>query len=162
MKSEKPSAKVAAGIILFRRTPHLEVLLIHPGGPFWTNKDLGAWSIPKGQPEDGEELIDAARRELAEETGASVTGELLSLSWIKQPGGKTVHAWAGEGDFDLAQMKSTTFTLEWPRGSGRMRTYPEADRAEWFPLAEARRRILAGQLPLLDKLAETLGTRGLA
>lgn len=149
--------KVAAGIILFRRTPEsVDVLLVHPGGPFWAGKDLGAWSIPKGQPEDGEDLLDAAKRELTEETGARAEGDLLPLSSVKQPGGKTVHAWATESAFDPAQLKSSTFTMEWPRASGRVRTYPEVDRAEWFSLAEARRRILPGQLPLLDRLEEVV------
>jgi len=158
MKSTKSAVKVAAGIILFRRTPTLEVLLVHPGGPFWAGKDLGAWSIPKGQPEEAEDLLDAAKRELTEETGARADGDLLPLASVKQPGGKTVHAWASEGDFDLALLKSTTFTMEWPRGSGRTGSYPEVDRAEWFPLAEARKRILPGQLPLLDRLEERLAT----
>ncbi len=163
MKAAKSPAKIAAGMILFRRTSaSVEVLLVHPGGPFWANKDLGVWSIPKGQPEDGEELLDAARRELTEETGARAEGDLVSLSSVKQPGGKTVHAWAVEGDFDLAQLKSSTFSMEWPRGSGRKQTYPEVDRAEWFSLPDARRRLLPGQVPLLDRLErllETLATR---
>jgi predicted NUDIX family NTP pyrophosphohydrolase len=157
MKSAKTPPKVAAGIILFRRTGEsVEVLLVHPGGPFWTGKDLGAWSIPKGQPEDGEELLEAAKRELTEETGAHAEGDLVPLESIKQPGGKTVHAWAAEAEFDPAELTSSTFTMEWPRGSGRVRTYPEIDRAEWFSFAEARRRILPGQAALLDRLEEIL------
>ncbi len=156
-ESVKSVPKVAAGIILFRRRPALEVLLVHPGGPFWGAKDLGVWSIPKGQPDEGEDLLDTARREFTEETGARAVDELLPLSSVKQPGGKTVHAWAVEGDFDPAQLTSTTFTMEWPRGSGRTRSYPEVDRAEWFSIPEARRRILPGQLPLLDRLEDVVG-----
>lgn len=147
--------KISAGIVLFRRVGddrRIEVLLVHPGGPFWATKDLGAWSIPKGEPNEGEDLLDVARREFEEETGGTATGRALPLGSIRQPGGKTVHAWAIEGDFDPARLESNTFTMEWPRGSGRMREFPEVDRAAWFPLSEARRRILKGQLPLLDRL----------
>jgi predicted NUDIX family NTP pyrophosphohydrolase len=158
-------AKISAGIILFRRAGGdqrgIEVLLVHPGGPFWARKDLEAWSIPKGEPDDGEDLLEAARREFEEETGGTATGRAWSLGSIKQPGGKTVHAWAVEGDFDPARLDSNTFTLEWPRESGRMREFPEVDRAEWFSVPEARRRILKGQLPLLDKVEEIVTDLGL-
>jgi predicted NUDIX family NTP pyrophosphohydrolase len=135
------------------------VLLVHPGGPFWAKKDAGAWSLPKGEAEPGEDLLAAARRELAEETGCTVAGEPLALGSLRQPGGKVVHAWAVRGDFDPAQLRSGTFTLEWPPRSGRQREFPEVDRAEWFPLAEARTRILRGQLGFLERLERALDSR---
>lgn len=156
--------KVAAGILLFRRVDgaaSIEVLLAHPGGPFWARKDLGAWTIPKGQPDPGEDLLDAARRELAEETGGSAAGHAWPLSSLEQPGRKLVHVWAVEGDLDPARLQSNTFTLEWPRGSGRMREFPEVDRAAWFPLPEARRRILGGQKAFLDRLEQALSASSL-
>jgi predicted NUDIX family NTP pyrophosphohydrolase len=146
--------KTAAGLLLFRRTPSgPQVLLVHLGGPFWSGKDLGAWSLPKGEVASGEELLAAARREFREETGLDPTGTPFALGQVKQAGGKVVHAWAVEGDFDPSSLKSNTFSVEWPKGSGQTRDYPEVDRAEWFDLAEARRRILAAQVPLLDVLA---------
>jgi predicted NUDIX family NTP pyrophosphohydrolase len=151
--------KIAAGILLYRHsTPEaaVEVLLVHPGGPFWAKKDLASWSIPKGEPNEGEDLIETARREFTEETGGTASGEAWSLSSVKQPGGKLVHAWAVEGDFDPARLHSNTFTMEWPRGSGRMQEFPEVDRAEWFAVPEARRRILPGQLEFLEKLERHL------
>lgn len=151
--------KIAAGILLYRRatTPaSVEVLLVHPGGPFWAKKDLAAWSIPKGEPNEGEDLIETARREFSEETGGTADGEAWSLSSLKQPGGKVVHAWAIEGDFDPARLHSNAFTMEWPRGSGRVQEFPEVDRAEWFTVPEARRRILPGQLSFLERLEKAL------
>jgi predicted NUDIX family NTP pyrophosphohydrolase len=149
--------KVSAGILPYRRRDGgVEVLLIHPGGPFWTRKDLGAWSIAKGMVEEGEALEAAARREFSEETGFVVSGPLLPLLPRRQPSGKTIHAWAVEGDFDPAALKSVTFAVELPKGSGRFVEFPEADRAAWFPIAEARRRILAGQAPFLDELEREL------
>jgi predicted NUDIX family NTP pyrophosphohydrolase len=146
--------KTSAGLLMFRRkAQRLEVLLIHPGGPFWSRKDDGAWSIPKGEIGDDEEPLDAARREVREETGASPGGTFLPLTSIRQAGGKTVHAWAIESDFDPANLISNTFSMEWPPRSGRQQTFPEADRAAWFPLDVARRKILKGQIPLLDELA---------
>jgi predicted NUDIX family NTP pyrophosphohydrolase len=130
----------------------LEVLLVHPGGPFWAKKDLGAWSIPKGEHTLEEEPLAAARREFLEETGIEPSGEFLDLGSIKQPSGKTIQAWAFEGNCDATTVSSNTFTLEWPKGSGRMREYPEVDRAEWFTFDEARRRLIAGQLGFLDQL----------
>lgn len=147
--------KVSAGILLFRRAPDgvaIEVLLVHPGGPFWARKDVGAWMIPKGGPEPGEDLLAAARREFTEETGGRADGAARPLTPVRQPGGKLVHAWAVEGTFDPAALTSNTFMLEWPRGSGRMRECPEVDRAAWFTLDEARRRILPAQRPFLDEL----------
>jgi predicted NUDIX family NTP pyrophosphohydrolase len=145
--------KVAAGLILFRRTAAgPEVLLVHLGGPFWARKDLGAWSIPKGEPEPGEDLLSTARREFREETGLEPTGDPFPLGQVKQAGGKVVHAWALEGDFDPASLTSNTYSVESPKGSGQYRDFPEVDRAEWFALPEARRRLLASQVPLLDVL----------
>jgi predicted NUDIX family NTP pyrophosphohydrolase len=145
--------KVAAGLILFRRGAHgPDVLLVHMGGPFWARKDLGAWSIPKGEVAAGEDLLAAARREFHEETGMAPVGTPFPLGQVKQSGGKVVHAWALEGDFDPAFLKSNLYSVESPKGSGRFRDYPEVDRAEWFPLPEARRRLLNAQVPLLDVL----------
>jgi predicted NUDIX family NTP pyrophosphohydrolase len=135
-----------------RRASGLELFLVHPGGPFWARKDAGAWSIPKGEIEPGEAPIDAARREFAEETGSAVVGELASLGWVRMRSGKVVHAWAVQGEIDADAIRSNVFTLEWPPRSGRQRQYPEADRAAWFPIDEARQRILAAQAPLLDVL----------
>jgi predicted NUDIX family NTP pyrophosphohydrolase len=149
--------KTAAGLLLYRRgSPGIEVLLAHPGGPFWTRKDLGAWTIPKGEIDPGEEPIVAARREFREEIGFDVPGPAEPLGQIKQPGGKVVRIWAAEGDFDPAQLASNTFEMEWPKGSGHMRVFPEVDRAAWFDLTEARRRILPGQAPFLDALVAAL------
>jgi len=131
----------------------LEVLLVHPGGPFWMKKDAGAWSIPKGEYEAGEEALAAAAREFQEETGLVARGPYTPLTPIRQPGGKVVEAWAFEGDCDAESLKSTTFSLEWPRGSGRRQEFPEVDRAGWFGLDEARRKILPAQAALLDELA---------
>jgi predicted NUDIX family NTP pyrophosphohydrolase len=133
------------------------VLLVHPGGPFWKRKDEGAWSIPKGEIETGERPIDVARREFHEELGQQAPdGDLTSLGSIKQTGGKLVHAWASSGDLDASRIQSTTFAMEWPPRSGRMQEFPEVDRAEWFDLDTARRKILASQRGLLDRLGEQL------
>jgi predicted NUDIX family NTP pyrophosphohydrolase len=153
-------AKRSAGILLYRRRDRgaPEVLLVHPGGPFWANRDLGAWSIPKGEHEEGEDPLACARREFEEELGSPPgDGELSDLGSVRQRAGKTVQAWALEGDLDTATVRSNTFTLEWPPRSGRMREFPEIDRAEWFPLDEARRRINEAQVAFLDRLAERLG-----
>jgi len=128
------------------------VLLVHPGGPFWRRKDLGAWTIPKGEVQPGEDLLDAARREYHEETGWPVEGEVISLGQVRQASRKVVHAWAVEGEFDPAAINSNTFEMEWPPRSGKMTTFPEADKAAWFGIDEARRRILPAQAPLLDAL----------
>jgi predicted NUDIX family NTP pyrophosphohydrolase len=150
--------KTSAGLLLYRlREGRLEVFLVHPGGPFWVKKDLGAWSIPKGEFAEPEEPLAAAIREFQEETGATVEGAFLPLPPRKQPGGKIVLAWAVEGDLDPEEIRSDTFLLEWPRGSGRRKEFPEVDRAEWFGIPEARRRILAGQAGFLDDLGELLG-----
>ena len=134
----------------------LEVLLVHPGGPFWSNKDLGAWTIPKGEVAEGEDEVTTARREFQEETGLEPRGTLLPLGSVKQKGGKVVHAWAFEGDADAAAIRSNTYRVEWPPRSGQWRTFPEVDRAEWFPLDEARRRINAAQAGLIDTLERAL------
>ncbi len=154
------AAKESAGVLVFRRHAAPEVLLIHPGGPFWAKKDLGAWSIPKGEPDPGEERRQCALRELAEELGPDAPslapGELIELGSIKQKGGKVVHAWAGEGDFDPAALSSNSFELEWPPRSGALREFPEVDRAGWFDPAEALRKILPAQGPFVERLLESL------
>ena len=163
MQPDRPDAvihdgmtKRSAGIVMYRRAgDELQVLLVHPGGPFWRNKDLGAWSIPKGEYADEDPLM-AAVREFAEETGAPVAGDFRPLGEVVQPGGKTVIAWAVEGNFDPAGLTSNAFDLEWPPRSGRRQSFPEIDRAGWFGLAEARRKMLVGLVPLLDRLAESL------
>lgn len=157
------AAKRSAGILLFRRrggSP--ELLLVHPGGPYWRKRDLGAWSIPKGQIEDGEDPRSCALRELAEELGAAAAPplgpeQLRQLGAVRQGGGKVVEAWAVEADFDPARLDSNTFALEWPPRSGRSQDFPEVDRAEWFGPDEARRRILPGQAELVDRLLALLG-----
>jgi predicted NUDIX family NTP pyrophosphohydrolase len=144
----------SAGIALYRRSePGLEVLLVHPGGPVWARRDVGVWSIPKGEYEDGEDPAAAARREFAEELGSPVPeGELIDLGEVKQRSGKLVRAWALPGDLDATTITSNTFVLEWPPRSGRTREFPEVDRAEWFTLEQARERINPSQIPLLDRL----------
>jgi predicted NUDIX family NTP pyrophosphohydrolase len=147
----------SAGVLLFRRRPEgAEVLLVHPGGPFWSRRDLGAWSIPKGEHGPEEEPLAAALRELEEETGIRPAGTPLPLGAVRQAGGKEVRAWAVEGDADAGAIRSNTFAVEWPPGSGRTAEFPEVDRAGWFPMAVARRKILKGQLPLLDELERLL------
>ncbi|MFE2757828.1 NUDIX domain-containing protein [Actinosynnema sp. NPDC059335] len=148
----------SAGIVLHRVVDgEPQVLLGHMGGPFWARRDEGAWSIPKGEPVDGEEPEATARREFAEELGVPVPeGVLVPLGEVRQSGGKVVAAWALAADLDPDRVVPGTFTLEWPRGSGRLREFPEVDRVAWFPLAEARVRIVAGQRPLLDRLSEKL------
>ena len=138
---------------MFRRTPEVEILLVHPGGPFWRKKDLASWSIPKGEYPETEEPFAAAMREFEEETGIRPEGEFVPLGAIRQPSSKLVTAWAFEGDCDAACIRSNLFSLEWPKGSGRMQEYPEVDRGEWFPLEIARQKILKGQLGFLDRLA---------
>jgi predicted NUDIX family NTP pyrophosphohydrolase len=146
--------QLSAGILLYRRIGGaVEVLLAHPGGPFWRKKDEGAWSIPKGLVDPGEDRLAAARREFAEEMGAppAATGFTL-LGEFRQPGGKVVTAFAGEGDFDIAALRSNTFAMQWPPKSGKTAEFPEVDRAEWFSLEEAARKILVGQRPMLVAL----------
>lgn len=152
-------AKESAGILLYRRREGsgLEVLLVHPGGPFWAKKDAGAWSIPKGELAPGEAPEARARIEFEEELGAPLAGKLLPLAAIRQAGGKRVHAFAVEGDFDPAMLRSNTFSMEWPPRSGKREEFPEVDRAAWFDLTAARTKINPGQLPLLEQLAALLG-----
>jgi predicted NUDIX family NTP pyrophosphohydrolase len=149
----------SAGILLFRRRADgPEVLLVHPGGPYWARKDRGAWSIPKGEHGDGEDPLACARREFEEETGsAPPSGDPVALGEVRQRGGKRVQAWAVEGDFDPARLRSNTFELEWPPRSGRTRAFPEVDRAEWFGVGEAAERLLPAQVPFLERLREQLG-----
>jgi len=147
----------SAGVLLFRRKgPQVEVLLAHPGGPFWKNKDEGGWSIPKGEYGQGEDSLAAAKRELTEETGLTPSGAFIPLGEIRQPGGKVVTAWAVEANFDVTRIHSNTFSMPWPPGSGTLREFPEVDRAEWFLLEAARRKILKGQAELLERPARHL------
>ena len=148
----------SAGIVLYRRSgPTLEVLLVHPGGPFWAKKDLGAWSIPKGLINEGENPLAAAKREFLEETGMVIEGECLDLGQHKQPGGKTVVAFAHEGDFDPASLRSNAFSIEWPSHSGRKAEFPEVDRAAWYSIGEAMEKATQGQRPIIAALAEMPG-----
>jgi predicted NUDIX family NTP pyrophosphohydrolase len=150
-------AKRSAGILLFRRLgSEPELLLVHPGGPFWRNKDVGAWSIPKGEYLADEEPLAVARREFEEETGARPQGDCVPLGEIVQGGGKVVTAFALEGDFDPATLRSNTFELEWPPRSGRKASFPEVDRAQWFLPAEAREKILKGQSELIERLLRAI------
>jgi predicted NUDIX family NTP pyrophosphohydrolase len=146
--------RISAGILLHRRTAAgLEFLLVHPGGPFWKNKDDGAWTLPKGEVAPNEELETCARREFLEELGTPAPADLTPLAPVKQKGGKIVHAFAAEADFDPATFKSNTFTVEWPPRSGKFATYPEVDQAAWFPLAVARTKINPAQVAFLDEIA---------
>lgn len=129
---------------------------MHPGGPFWTKKDDGAWSIPKGEFTDDEDPLDAAKREFKEETGSEMNGEFQKLDPVRQPSGKIVHAWALRGDVDASAARSNPFSMEWPKGSGRMQEFPEVDRAAWFSIVEARRKLLKGQVAFLDQLERLL------
>jgi predicted NUDIX family NTP pyrophosphohydrolase len=152
--------EVSAGILAFRRTREFEVLLAHPGGPYWRTRDEGAWSIPKGVV-ISDDLLACARREFNEETGLTAQGEFLPLTPARQKSGKTVHAFALESDFDLSDVSSNSFAMEWPPRSGRMQNFPEVDRVAWFDLATARKKILPGQLPFIEELVKKLdgGTR---
>ncbi|MGO4567796.1 NUDIX domain-containing protein [Rhizobium sp. 2YAF20] len=143
----------SAGLLIYRHINNvLEVLLVHPGGPYWAKKDDGAWSIPKGLVNDAEDELSAARREAFEELGADINGEFAALGEYRQRSGKTVVAWAVQADFDADAIVSNSFEIEWPPHSGNKRTFPEIDRARWLPIAEAERKILKGQLPILASL----------
>jgi len=145
--------KNSAGILLHRlRGSGIEVFLVHPGGPFWATKDAGAWSIPKGEFEAGEDPLEAAKREFKEETGFAVAGNFIELTPVKQPGGKVVYAWAVMGDCEADSIKSNTFSLEWPPRSGKRKEFPEVDRAGWFTPEVDREKILKGQLNFLEEL----------
>jgi predicted NUDIX family NTP pyrophosphohydrolase len=154
--------KKSAGLLLYRHNEaSVEVLLVHPGGPFWRNKDDGAWTIPKGEFDD-EDPREAAKREFQEETGsAPPDGQYIPLTPIKQKNGKIVHAWAVEGDFDPASLNSNKFETEWPPRSGRMQKFPEVDRAEWFAPDVAKQKILSGQGALVDELVQRFSGAGL-
>lgn len=150
-------SKKSAGLLLFRDTAAgVEVLLVHPGGPFWARKDDGSWSIPKGEFADGKEPLAAAKREFEEEMGVPPAGDFLPLEPVRQPSGKLVLAWAVRSDFDPSSLKSNTFFMEWPPKSGRQQEFPEVDRAAWFELESARPKILKGQAPFLDQLMERI------
>jgi predicted NUDIX family NTP pyrophosphohydrolase len=149
--------KKSAALLLYRHVAgQLEVLLVHPGGPFWAKKDDGAWSIPKGEFDEGEDPLAAARREFKEETGMSVHDEAISLGTIRQSSAKIIFAWAVQGAFDPSQLKSNLFSMEWPPKSGRKQEFPEVDRAVWFTVPQARQKILKGQTEFLDRLQEKL------
>ena len=151
--------KKSAGLLLFRETSGgLEVLLVHPGGPFWAKKDNGAWSIPKGEFEDDEDPLTAARREFEEETGFTAAGDVIPLEPLRQPSGKVICAWAMRRDLDPASVKSNTFSMEWPPKSGRQQEFPEIDRAAWFTMETARYKLLKGQVGFLDQLESKLGS----
>ncbi len=150
------SSNISAGLLAFRRGSGLEVLLAHPGGPFWSKKDNAAWTIPKGLAMPGEDLLAAAQREFTEETNFSAGGSFFALTPAKQKGGKLVHAWAVEADFDLARFTSNTFDIEWPPKSGRRQSFPEIDRVAYFTLPIAEAKILSYQLPLLRELEQHL------
>jgi predicted NUDIX family NTP pyrophosphohydrolase len=154
------TSKQSAGILLYRRPNNiLEVFLVHPGGPFWKNKDAASWTIPKGEFKSEEPALDAAVREFREETGFTLKGPFQPLSPIRQKGGKRVYAWAIEGDLDPAQLVSNTFELEWPRGSGKNQTFPEVDKGAWFLLHTAKQQINPAQIPFLEELEDTITKR---
>jgi predicted NUDIX family NTP pyrophosphohydrolase len=150
--------KISAGLLLFRRGPggHPQVLLVHPGGPYFRQKDEGVWTIPKGEPDPGEDLLTAARREVLEETGWQPTGECVPLGQVRQRSGKEVHAWAVPADLDLREFRSNRFVLEWPPHSGRQVEFPEVDRAAYFDLPEARSKLNGAQVHFLDELARLI------
>lgn len=150
-------AEISAGLLAFRRRDALEVLLAHPGGPFWAKKDDGAWTIPKGLAEPGADLLATARREFTEETNLTAAGDFMVLTPVKQKSGKSVHVWAFPADFDLATFASNTFEIEWPPRSGRRQSFPEIDHIAYFALPSAMRKIIAYQQPLLRELELRLG-----
>jgi predicted NUDIX family NTP pyrophosphohydrolase len=158
MSYQEGMRKRSAGVILFRfNNAALEVLLVHPGGPYWANKDAGAWSIPKGEYSEGEDALAAAKREFAEETGVKIEGEFLPLGEVKQAGGKMVQVWALAGNLDPSLIRSKPFTLEWPPKSGLMREFPEVDSAGWFTIPVAKQKLLFGQREFLARLCDRLG-----
>lgn len=162
-KEKAKRSNLSAGLLMFRiKGGKLQVFLVHPGGPFWLKKDEGAWSIPKGEVQEKEPFLDAAIREFEEEIGVVARGEFLELGWIKQRGGKTVHAWAFEGDYDESQpIKSNLFSMEFPPGTGKIREFPEIDKACFFGLEEARKKINPGQVELIERLKNALDLKGI-
>ena len=151
---------MSAGLLMYRvRSGRMEVMLVHPGGPFWVKKDAGVWSLPKGEVDSGEDALEAAQREFEEETSLRPQGKFVPLGEVKQKSGKVVRAWAFEGDCDPASLKSNTFTMEWPPHSGKKQEFPEIDRAEFFPLEEARKKINPAQVALIDALEQVAETR---
>ena len=153
--------RLSAGILVYRfRQGELEVFLVHPGGPYWASKDDGAWSIPKGEFEEGDDPLATAKREFLEETGCPIEGEFRPLSPLKQTSGKVVHAWALEGDLDPTAVKSNSFSMEWPPRSGITQEYPEVDRGGWFNVLSARKKLLPGQRGFLEQLQNLLGEGG--
>jgi predicted NUDIX family NTP pyrophosphohydrolase len=152
--------KTSAGIVLYRiRSDVLEVFLVHPGGPFWTKKDAGAWSIPKGEFEEGVEPLETAKREFHEETGTLIDGAFIELTPLRQPSGKLIYGWAVNGDIDASSIKSNMFSMEWPPRSGKQQEFPEVDRGEWFAVPQARQKLLSGQHGFLDELQKKLARR---
>jgi predicted NUDIX family NTP pyrophosphohydrolase len=148
---------LSAGLLMYRvRAGHLEVLLVHPGGPYWLNKDAGAWTIPKGLVDEGEDLLESAKREFEEETGVKPNGEFLPLGQVKQKAGKVVHAWAFEGDLDPTTIKSNTYKEQWPPKSGQWKTFPEVDRADFFSIEEGKKKINQAQAEFLSRLEALL------
>ena len=151
--------KKSAGLLVYRQgAGHLEVFLVHPGGPFWAKKDEGSWSIPKGEISEGENPLEAARREFEEETGVTMAGDYEAVDPVKQPSGKMVYVWLVRGEVDPASIKSGQFSMEWPPRSGITQEFPEVDRGAWFAIDAARRKILKGQVPFLDQLERKLGS----
>jgi predicted NUDIX family NTP pyrophosphohydrolase len=152
--------KKSAGILAFRKEKkEHEVLLVHPGGPFWKNKDLNAWSVPKGEFDESEDPLSAAKREFKEETGYEITGEFSELEPVKQSGGKIIYSWAVEANIDATKIKSNNFKLEWPPKSGKFEEFPEVDKAEWFTFEKAMNKIVKGQIPVLEQLVNKLGVK---
>ena len=150
--------KHSAGILLYRfREGNLEVFLVHPGGPFWARKDRAAWSIPKGEYEEGEDPLEAAKREFAEETGIELNSPLIDLGELRQPSGKIVHAWAASQDCDPSGIRSNTFTMEWPPNSSKLQEFPEIDRGAWYPTGVAKSKLHKGQVAFIDKLRKIIG-----
>jgi predicted NUDIX family NTP pyrophosphohydrolase len=146
-------AQKSAGLLLYRQSGEsVEVFLVHPGGPFWTRRDDGAWSIPKGEFVDGEDPLEVAKREFKEETGFDIEGEFEAMRPTRQAGGKLVYAWAVQGDINASVIRSNSFSMEWPPRSGKIQDFPEVDRGEWFDLTSAKRKILKGQLEILEQL----------
>ena len=155
-------AQLSAGLLMYRiRDARLQVFLVHPGGPFFAKKDEGAWTIPKGEPNEGEELLATAQREFTEETGLRAEPPFVELAFVKQKAGKVVHAWGFEGDFDPASCVSNSFTIEWPPKSGKMKDFPEIDRADYFDLELAKRKMNPAQIPLIEELEKKLREQGI-